>query len=168
MTRARGWRVAALAGVSLLLLSSECADPNAPKATLRFEPQSITVPANTFFTLTVVVESDDEPVRAWELQAATDPAVAGPIGAQPHPEFDDDGAFFLAPDADPAAGTLVRAVDVRHGGAGALGEFRIATLLLVSGDAGMASLSLAGSTLVGDTGQTFAVTGGHTSILVTP
>jgi hypothetical protein len=100
---------------------------------VRLLPDASTV--KTFSPLVVeVLVSSPTPIQAFDLGLRWDPAMLSAIHVLPHPDFDDDGAFFANPDWDPAAGRLERVVDLRHGGEGAGGSFRVATVWFMSGD----------------------------------
>jgi hypothetical protein len=84
----------------------------------------------TSFTVEVVVRSE-QPIQAVDLAVAWDGARLLGVDVAPHAEFDDDEGLLLQPLM--ALGSFSRIVDVRHGGPGASGIFRIATLRFISG-----------------------------------
>lgn len=105
-------------------------------------PDASTIGTFAPFRLDVVVNSP-APIYAFELGLQWDPERVYPVNVAPHPDFDDDGAFFTSPQFDLMAGTLDRVVDLRHGGAGANGSFKIATLQFLSlGSPGSTSIRL--------------------------
>jgi hypothetical protein len=86
------------------------------------------------------------PIQAFDMALQWDPEMIQVFSAEPHPDFDDDGVLFTSPQFDFAAGTLERVVDLRHGGEGAQGSFRIATLYFYTmANAGSATLQVTGS-----------------------
>lgn len=155
-----------LVALGLALLGGVCGSP--PSNVVRFEPQAPKVPPFTQFTLDVVIELNAENLRAWDFTATVNPSVASPTNALPHPEFDDDGQLFVAPQVDAGAGTIARIVDVQHGGPGATGTIRLATLVLTSGASGVANLTLSNATFVLANGETLAPTIRVANITVTP
>jgi hypothetical protein len=113
-----------------------------------------------FSPLTVDVQiSSPEPIQAFELGLKWDPAMLSGFAVFPHPEFDDDGGFFTSPSWDFPAGRLDRVVDLRHGGEGAEGNFKVATLWLMSrGSAGSTSIELTSGGLADGNGAEPSVT----------
>ena len=83
----------------------------------------------TFSPLVVhILVSSPTPIQAFELGLRWDPSMIYAMNVAPHPEFDDDGVLFTNPLWDLVAGRLDRIVDLRHGGEGAQGTFRVATV----------------------------------------
>ena len=103
-------------------------------------PSASTV--GTFSPLVVdILVSSPTPIQAFELGLRWDPEMLSTIAVLPHPEFDDDGVFFTDPHWNHSAGRLERVVDLRHGGEGAEGSFKVATLWIMSqGTAGSTSI----------------------------
>ncbi len=93
----------------------------------------------TYSLVTVeVLVSSPVPIQAFDLALQWDPEMILAYDAAPHPEFDDDGAFFTSPRLDFSAGTLDRVVDLRHGGEGAAGRLQDREdLLLLPGQRGV-------------------------------
>jgi hypothetical protein len=86
------------------------------------------------------------PVQAFDLALQWDPEMIQAFMADPHPDFDDDGVLFTSPQFDLTAGTLERVVDLRHGGEGVQGSFRIATLYFYTmANPGTATIQVTGS-----------------------
>jgi hypothetical protein len=104
-------------------------------------PDTNRVGTYSLFTVDVLVTSLT-PIQAFDLSLQWDPEMLFPTDVAPHPEFDDDGAFFISPRFDFVAGKLDRVVDLRHGGEGTEGRFKIATIQFLS-------LDNAGSTPIG-------------------
>jgi len=126
------------------LLGPQCGGGQQP-TWVALVPSASTV--KTFSPLEVdVLVSSPTPIQAFDLGLQWDPAMLSAIHVLPHPEFDDDGAFFANPDWDPAAGRLERVVDLQHGGEGAVGSFKVATVWFMSGDS-------AGSTTIHPTSR---------------
>lgn len=89
----------------------------------------------TFSPLVVeILVSSPTPIQAFDLGLRWDPEMLSAFAVFPHPEFDDDGAFFTSPSWNHPAGRLDRVVDLRHGGEGAEGDFKVATLWFMSKD----------------------------------
>lgn len=94
-------------------------------------PDATTV--GTFSPLVVeILVSSPTPIQAFELGLRWDPEMFSAFAVFPHPEFDDDGTFFTNPTWNYSAGRLDRVVDLRHGGEGAEGSFKVATLWFMS------------------------------------
>jgi hypothetical protein len=121
------------------LLGARC-DGDQQRTWVALLPSASSV--KTFSPLVVdVLVSSPTQVQAFDLGLRWDPAMFSAIHVLPHPEFDDDGAFFANPNWDSAAGRLERVVDLRHGGEGAQGSFKVATVWLMSlGTAGSTSI----------------------------
>jgi len=141
--RATTTRLAFLALALRGLLGADCGGGES-KTWVALVPDVNTVGTFSLFTVDVAVTSP-KPVQAFELGLQWDPEMVLPVDVAPHPDFDDDGAFFTSPHFDLMAGTLDRVVDLRHGGPGAEGNFRIATLQFLA-------LGHPGSTIIGPTG----------------
>jgi len=96
----------------------------------------------TFSPLVVhILVSSPTPIQAFELGLRWDPSKIHAMNVAPHPEFDDDGVLFTNPRWDVPAGRLDRIVDLRHGGEGAQGTFRVATVqFLALGSPGSTSI----------------------------
>jgi len=104
-----------------------------PKTWVTLLPDASTV--GTYSPLLVEIHvSSPTPIQAFELGLRWDPAMLSAFAVFPHPEFDDDGAFFTSPDWNCQAGRLDRVVDLRHGGAGVQGDFKVATLWFMTRD----------------------------------
>lgn len=121
-----GIRLAVLALALGTTLGVECGGGEA-QTWLALIPEAGTVGFSSPFEVAVIVSSPT-PVQAFELGLQWDPQMLVAVNAAPHPGFDDDGALFVSPRFDLDAGTLERVVDLRHGGPGVSGRFRIATL----------------------------------------
>jgi hypothetical protein len=121
------------------LLGPQC-DGGQQRTWVALVPSASTV--KTFSPLVVdVLVSSPTPIQAFDLGLRWDPAMLSAIDVLPHPEFDDDGALFTSPSWNAAAGTVDRVVDLQHGGEGAVGSFKVATLWFTSlGTAGSTSI----------------------------
>jgi len=78
-------------------------------------PNASTVGTFSPLVLDILVSSPT-PIQAFELGLRWDPEMFSAFAVFPHPEFDDDGAFFTSPSWNHSAGRLDRVVDLRHGG----------------------------------------------------
>jgi hypothetical protein len=94
-------------------------------------PEASSVGSYSLFNVEVRVSSPT-PVQAYELGLKWDPAMLFLVEASPHPEFDDDGAFFTIPSLNMSAGTIEQVVDLQRGGEGAEGTFNVATAQFLS------------------------------------
>lgn len=101
-------------------------------ATARLVTASSTVAPLTPFTVDVLVQSET-PVYAFDVAVDWDASRLFAYDASEHPDFDDDGSLLLTPVLDGVKGRFTRIVDLRHGGGGATGSFRVATLSFVAG-----------------------------------
>jgi hypothetical protein len=124
------------------LLGAECGGDEAP-TWVALVPEVGSVATYSVFTVDVQVTSAT-PVQAFEMGIQWDPQMLLPRSVLPHPDFDDDGSFFIDPRFDLMGGKLDRVVDLRHGGSGAEGSFKIATVEFLS-------LGVAGPTTIGVT-----------------
>lgn len=94
-------------------------------------PEASSVGSYSLFTVEVRVSSPT-PVQAYELGLQWDPAMLFLVETSPHPEFDDDGAFFTTPSLNMPAGTIEQVVDLQHGGEDTEGTFNVATVQFLS------------------------------------
>ena len=130
----------ALLVLALGLLGAECGEVEG-QTWMALIPAASSM--ETFSALMVdVVVSSPTPIQAFELSFQWDPEMISAFSVFPHPEFSDDGKFFTNPSWNLQAGRLDRVVDLRHGGEGAEGSFKIATLWFMSrGSAGSTSIA---------------------------
>jgi hypothetical protein len=133
-------RLAFLALALGFLLGAPC-DGGEQKTWVRLLPDATTV--QTFSPLVVEIQvSSPTPIQAFELGLRWDPAMLNAFAVLPHSEFDDDGGLFTSPEWNHRTGRLDRVVDLRHGGAGAQGDFKVATLWFMSrGSTGSTSIT---------------------------
>jgi hypothetical protein len=158
-------RLALLLALLPALAAPQCSSKSLD-ATIAIEPSQLTVPANSWFDVEVVVETHGgAAVQAWELAVRGAFPVVLPISATPHPEFDDDGALFVTTRLDLEGATLSRIVDLRHGPA-ATGRFHAVTLHLFAGAPGQTTLRVSGEGLAGPDGSPLDVALFGTSITV--
>lgn len=144
-------RVLTLAALAAALVGSPCTPgqaPGPPTANLYFDPPSAQVAAGSVFTVDVVVNASAQ-VQAWEIAMHADPPLALPFQVLPHPQFDDDGALFVAPAFDLPRAAVSRIVDLRHGPA-ANGTFRLVTVRWFAATPGTTTLRLAGGLATGE------------------
>ena len=133
-------RLACLALALGGLLGAPC-NPGEKKTRVTVVPSASSVGTFSPLTVDILVDSPT-PIQAFELGLRWDPKMLSAFFVFPHPEFDDDGAFFTSPYWNHQAGRLDRVVDLRHGGAGAEGSFKVATLWFMSrGSAGSTSIA---------------------------
>jgi hypothetical protein len=133
------------------LLGAECGGGE-EQTWVALVPEASSVATYTLFTVDLQVTSPT-PVQAFEMELQWDPQRLFPTNVLPHPDFDDDGAFFIHPRYDLMAGKLDRVVDLRHGAPGAEGSFRVATVEFLS-------LGVAGPTTIGVVSGGVASAGG--------
>lgn len=106
-------------------------------------------------------------LQAFELAVAPDASgVLVVSGAQPHADFDDDGALFLAPTASGEG--LFGIVDLRHGAAPATGDVRLVRLEITPSAAGEVTLHLQATGLATPEGGGLPVTRGALRVRVSP
>jgi hypothetical protein len=117
------------------LLASKCGGPS---TSVVLATETTTIGTGETFTVEIAVSTSTN-VQAYDLSVSWDPAYVQPTSLSPHAEFDDDGLFFVP--AVWGTGSIEGIVDLRHGGSGKTGTFRIATLEFVS-------LSQPGSTAI--------------------
>jgi hypothetical protein len=137
---AAGIRLAFLVFALGFLLGAPC-DGGQQKTWVTLLPDASTV--GTFSPLVVEIQvSSPTPIQAFEVGLQWDPAMLSAVAVFPHSEFDDDGGFFTSPEWNHQMGRLARVVDLRHGGAGAQGDFKVATLWFMSrGSTGNTSIT---------------------------
>ena len=128
-------RLLALVLCTATLLASKCVGPSSSVVLLT---ESSTIGTGQVFTIEIAV-STTAAVQAYDLSVSWDPAYVQPTSVTPHADFDDDGLFFVP--AAWGASSIEGIVDLRHGGTGRSGDFRVATIEFVS-------LSLPGNTTV--------------------
>jgi hypothetical protein len=144
-------RLALLALLLSGVLGAQCGE-GGEEAWIVLLPDATQVGTWSLVTVDVWVTSP-LPIQAFELALQWDPEMIWGFRADPHPDFDDDGALFTSPRFDVAEGTLDRVVDLRHGGEGKQGSFRIATVYFLTKDS-------PGSTGIQATGVGLAMSGG--------
>jgi len=160
-------RVISLAALSLVLLGAECEyqNPGGPPpppppglaAGLFFEAPVTLLSPGTEFTATIFVVVIEEPlIHAYDVSLDVDPAVVEIVAIDPHPEYDDDGAFFLAPIIDAAKGTATGMADLRHGPPGGPLLARLATLTLRAVAPGVAYLDASANGLASASGEEYS------------
>lgn len=102
-----------------------------PNHSLSFEAPA-TVPTGTVFSVDVVVNAAN-PIHAFDFDVKWESApLAWAFLVEPHVEFDDDSALFLTPAISTNQGTVKGVVDLRHGGPGLSGTFRVARIWFFS------------------------------------
>lgn len=127
------------------LVGSKCG-PQAPAVALRLEPASAVVSPGAVVELDVVAELDSQPLQAFDLEVSATAGMLAAFAAEPHADFDDDGALFVEPLPNLGGSLLRRIVDVRHGATPASGAVvlaRVRVLALAKGS-GVVSISDAG------------------------
>jgi len=150
--RATTFRLVVLALALRGLLGANCGGGES-RTWVALVPDASSVEAYSLFTVEILVTSPT-PIQAFELGLQWDPEMLEPVNVAPHPDFDDDGAFFTSPQYDLTAGTLDRLVDLRHGGEGAEGSFNIATVEFLSlGAPGATSIGLTSGGLADGNGN---------------
>ena len=134
------------------LLGGQC-DPGGGTQTTWIVPRAYTSSIGTYSPLMVEIAVDSPtPIQAFELGLRWDPEMLRGTYAFPHPDFDDDGAFFSSPRFE--AGKLEGVVDLRHGGEGAAGTFGLAVVRFFSrGEAGSTSIEVTGAGLADGNGN---------------
>jgi len=162
-------RILALLALCPLLAAPQCGHGGGgADVVVRFDPIELSAPAGTLVTLDVVLQTQGSAaVQAWELDLAAALPVAAPIGALPHPEFDDDGKLFSTLKVDLATARLSDVVDVRHGPA-RTGIFRIATIQVLTGTPGEVELQFVDGGLAGPDGSDLSVNLFPATLTVTP
>jgi hypothetical protein len=148
------------------LLGAEC-DPG-DEARVVLIPDASELGQFSSMTVDVYVSSP-APIQAFDLALQWDPEMILAYSAAPHPEFDDDGALFTNPRFDFTAGTLDRVVDLRHGGVGAQGGFKIARIQFFSlGNAGPTTIQVTGNGLAQGDGNEYPVSLTPLTITIEP
>ena len=149
--RATAIRLVVLAFALRGLLGADC-NGGEEQDWVALVPELSSVATYSRFTVDVQVTSPT-PVQAFEMGLQWDPQMLLPMNVVPHPDFDDDGAFFVNPRFDLLGGRLDRVVDLRHGGAGAEGSFKIATVEFLSlGATGPATIAVTSGGMAGADG----------------
>lgn len=164
--RTRRALLAALVATASATLGALCDPP--PRATLALVPSAASVAVGQRFTVAIRATQLGGALQAFDLAVSAPPESLELIAASPHPEFDDDGALTVAPQLDAVAGTLVRIVDFRHGGAGAGAPVVLAEVELEALAAGSAEIRLVEPGLATPGGRGFAVTHAPVSVTLVP
>jgi hypothetical protein len=154
--------------VALVLgLGGLCDVPRPPSTAAYFEPATLSVPVDSIFTVDVVVNTLGA-VQAWEFSLQTDIEGVLPMNVVPHSDFDDDGRFLVPPSIDLSEGRVNGVVDLKHGGSGVTGTFRIATVTLWAHQPGKVAIGLDGVGMATGEGTALPVNVFSASVLVTP
>jgi hypothetical protein len=155
---ARTW-ARGLAFAALALFVANVACNNQPhQAHLAFDPPAIALGVGNWVDVDVVVDVDSGSLQAFDLDFQVSPATAAWIAEARLSEFDDDGAWFVAPVSDFLGGTMKQVIDLRHGDTALRGPVRLVRLRLVALEPGPASITVSSAGLAGAEGQSFAVT----------
>jgi hypothetical protein len=152
-----------------LLLGAPCDGGGGQQKTrVKLVPSATTV--GTYSALVVEIQvSSPTPIQAFELGLHWDPQMLNAVAVFPHSEFSDDGAFFINPHWNHPAGRLERVVDLKHGGTGATGTFKVATLWFTSrGSTGSTSLQPTSGGLADGSGNEPQVTVTPLTITIAP
>ncbi|MBW2394846.1 MAG: hypothetical protein JRG95_11290 [Deltaproteobacteria bacterium] len=133
-----------------------------------FSPPALSVPPLTAFELELWVTTSDK-AQAYEFSLQYDSSQIFLYDVVPHPDFDDDGQFFVEPQIDFAAGTVSGVVDLCHGNsAGPTGSFQIATLYGWSYADGVSTVALSAGGVATEDGTDLTVTISDSVVTVTP
>lgn len=132
-----------LAASVALLLGADCNQGSSVPASAWLYPPVVTASVGQVVELEVLVNAPDRTIQAFDFEARVTPPILVPYSAEPHAEFDDDGALFGTPEVDFANGRMTGLVDLRHG-EGLTGNVRVLRLRFYALATGTATVTLEG------------------------
>lgn len=160
--------------VPLLLLvalasvgAGHCNGGGSSGAALAFRPGTLSLATGETATVDVLVAlPSGASLQALELDLAAELPVVAIDAVAPHPDFDDDGAWLVAPTLRFLQGTADDAVDLRHGPSPASGQLGVARVTVRAIQPGEGRVRIAGGRLADPQGQALPV-GARVALQVT-
>ncbi len=151
--------ILALLATAALTVGGSCG-PAAPEsliATITFETALSQLTKGTPVPIYVVIDADNRPLQAYELDIVVSDETLVALGAAPVPDFDDDGQFFMEPKYNFFDGKIDSVIDLRHGSSEIGYPVRVALFWVWPYATGTATIEIASAVTTAPNGLTHTI-----------